>query len=70
MVAMDWVGTGLLLVSLYLLGKKKRAGWLIGIFGNLAWMAVGLKIGMNSLLFVGFVMALFNVKGWLEWKES
>jgi len=70
MVAMDWVGNGLLMVSLYLLGKKKRVGWLVGIFGNLAWMIVGLRIEMTSLLFVGFVMALFNVKGWIEWKVS
>lgn len=50
---------------------KKRIGWLMWIFGNIAWIAVNI-VGPFNLPMVIMYMVYFiiNVAGYIKWKDK
>ena len=38
----DWLAMGLTFTAIYLLGSKRRAGFLVMMGGNLCWCAIGM----------------------------
>jgi hypothetical protein len=64
---MGWVGNIILIISVWLVGSKNRAAFVFGAFGNALWTAIGWQKGMLDLTFIGIVMVIFNIRGWIKW---
>ncbi len=66
----DWGGMICSALCVYLLGKKKKEGFLVGIVANCSWMAFGIMAGSiaNIVANIGFI--ILNGKGYLNWKKE
>jgi hypothetical protein len=67
---MDWCGTVFILAGLWLIGGKKRTGFLISIVGCVFWAGFGLRTGIPSIIFVNIVFVFVNARGWFLWAEG
>ena len=67
---MGWVGSALLILSIWLVGKKIRFGFMLGFLGNLLWMVAGVGRNTYDLAVIGLIMALLNLRGWYKWGNS
>ena len=50
---------------------KKRIGWLMWIFGNIAWIVVNIVGPFNLPMVVMYVVYfIINVAGYIKWKDK
>jgi len=66
----DWVALVLNAVAIYLLGKKQRAGWSLGIAANLAWIAFGILAHSVATVVACIIFSALNMKGWWNWRTE
>ena len=64
---MGWVGSVLLVISIWLVGNKKRKAFIFGVLGNLFWAISGYQKDMNDLIVISLIMVVFNAVGWFKW---
>lgn len=66
----DWIGIGLSLLSVYMLGNKNKWGFIVFAISNLIWIFLGLA-WMDSLgMAVGnFIFMIINIRGFIHWLE-
>lgn len=66
----DWVATVCGLTGVYLIGSKKRVGFLIMMVASLSWMTVGFIINSLALILGSAVFFSLHVRGWLKWRRG
>jgi nicotinamide riboside transporter PnuC len=64
----DWLAMALSLLGVYLLGNKKKSGFVIFAISNLIWAGLGFTI-MHSLgVAIGnLVFFVINTRGYMRW---
>lgn len=68
---MDWIGNVFLLVSIWLVGDKKRYSFIIATMGAVCWAIWAWNHGrVISLIFIELAFIVMYVRGWLKWKDS
>ena len=66
----DWIATICSLVAAYLIGNQQRNGFLLFMFGNLAWIIIG-GLSKSLAIIVGNVLfLLLNLRGYQQWGKS
>ena len=64
----DWIGMILSLISVYMLGNKKRSGFLLFAFSNLIFIFLGLTWMESVGMAVGnVVFMILNIRGYVSW---
>jgi nicotinamide riboside transporter PnuC len=66
----DWLGITFSMLSTYYLGKKRKRGFLIGMGGNLAFMAFGVLASSAANVVANGIYFFLNARGWWKWKEE
>ena len=66
----DWLATVCGLTDVYLIGSKKKVGFLIMMVASLSWMTVGFMINSLALILGSAVLFSLNVRGWLKWHRG
>ena len=66
----DWIALVLNAVAIYLLGKKRKAGWSLGIAANIAWIVFGILAHSVATVVACSIFVALNVKGWLNWRTE
>lgn len=66
----DWLGMIFATASLYYLGKRKKRGFLLGLLGNVAWMAFGIMTSSVANICSNLVYMGFNIHAWRKWKKK
>ena len=67
----DWAAMVFTFGSLYLLGNKARAGFLLGVVANFFWFGYGFMSGSMANMLCSCVIVLLQVRGWRNWgRES
>lgn len=66
----DWLATVCGLTGVYLIGSKKRVGFLIMMIASLSWMTVGFMIGSMALILGSAVFFSLHVRGWFKWRRE
>jgi hypothetical protein len=54
----------------WLIGRQCRIGWIAYFVGNLGWLALGIALGLQSVIFWSFVGCLLNVYNWHQWRKA
>ena len=67
---MDWVAAFLSIVSVLLIGHKRRLGFIFTITCNIIWVIIGFQIGKPALSFNNIVMIGFNAWFWIQWGKN
>ena len=66
----DWIALVLNAFAIYLLGKKQRTGWSLGVIANLAWIAFGLLAHSVATMVACSIFVALNIKGWWDWRKE
>lgn len=66
----DWIALILNAVAIFMLGKKQRSGWSLGIVANIAWIAFGLLAHSVATVTACSIFVALNVKGWWNWRAE
>jgi hypothetical protein len=53
--------------AIYLLGSKRRSGFLIMMAGNLLWCAIGLWAHSYAMVFANVGFLSMNIRGFGKW---
>ena len=61
------VGYLLIALGMFALSKKKIYGWMLRLYGELIWFAIGLEIGMTSIWIWGAIFILIDMWGYYRW---
>ena len=64
----DFVAGGVELTASYVIGNRKRYGFLLNIVGNLAWMYVAVTAKVYGLLLVVVPALVLNVRNYWKWR--
>lgn len=66
----DWVAMVMTFTAIYLLGGKRRTGFLLMICGNILWMVIGLWAHSYAMLIANAGFVTMNVRGYWKWREA
>ena len=66
----DFIAGGLELIGLYLIGQKKRSGFLITAIGCAVWIIVAISEQVYGLLLVVVPAIVLNIYNLVRWKNA
>jgi nicotinamide riboside transporter PnuC len=69
-LGVDWFAMAFTLCAIYLLGDKKRAGFVVMICGNSCWIAVGYLSSSLAMMIANVVFLAMNLRGYLRWSNQ
>ncbi len=66
-----WLASAVELSGMWMIGNKKRFGFLVSIIGNAVWIAVVLLgLPATGLLLVVVPALIINIRNFLRWKSQ
>ncbi len=67
----SWLASAAELTGLWMVGNKKKYGFLVSIIGNLIWVAVALLgLPATGLLLVVIPAIVINIRNFFKWKKE
>lgn len=66
----DWLATVCGLTGVYLLGSRKRYGFIVMMAASSSWFTVGVLIGSLPLMLGSVVFFGLHVRGWFAWRKQ
>jgi hypothetical protein len=63
----DWLAMCLTFVAIYLLGSKRRTGFVVMITGNMLWCAIGVWADSYAMVVANIGFLAMNVRGFAKW---
>ena len=66
----DWLAGGFDLVGCYIVGDKKKIGFVLNVVGNLGWVYVALSTKIYGLLLVVLPALVLNVRNYRKWSKG
>lgn len=67
---LDWVAMMASLAFLFLIGNKKRYGFIIYTIANIAWIVVNYMAGIWPGVILNIIMIGLNARGYLKWEKN
>lgn len=67
---MDWLAGILGLIAAYVIGCKKRSGFVIRIVEDTLWIYIAIRTGLYGLLIVCFLHLVLNIRNFYRWKRN
>jgi hypothetical protein len=69
-LGIDWLAMALTFAAIYLLGNRSRTGFVLMMFGNLCWAAVGVWAQSYAMVLANLGFFSMNVRGFVKWARS
>jgi nicotinamide riboside transporter PnuC len=66
----DWIALVLNAVAIYLLGKKRKIGFSLGVAANIAWIIFGILAHSMATVVACSIFVALNLKGWWTWTRE
>ena len=66
----DWIALVLNAIAIYLLGKKKKAGFSLGVIANVAWIMFAILADSLATVVACTIFIILNAKGWRSWTRE
>lgn len=54
----------LIAISMILIGRKKRAGWLLYVFVSACWVLVGIELRLSSIAIWSLIFTFVGIVSW------
>lgn len=64
----SWVLAAFGLTGIWLAGRKKRAGWLIGVLTQLLWITYGVTTRQWGFIVTALAYAAMYLNNWHAWR--
>ncbi|MBX3357925.1 MAG: hypothetical protein KF745_05810 [Phycisphaeraceae bacterium] len=65
----DWLGMVLMLGYVYLLGSRRREGFLVGVASNITWGIFGVLALSWPTVGTNLILLVLNVRGYIHWRK-
>jgi hypothetical protein len=66
----DWIGTGLMIVGVYLLSEKNKKGFMLSAISNIFWIGFGCMSSSIATILLNAGLMLINIKGFRNWEKE
>lgn len=66
----SWVLAVIGILGIYLAGRKKAAGWLVGMSAQLLWFVYAIVTKQWGFIFTAVAYAVIYGKNWLAWASE
>ena len=66
----DWLAAALLIVYLYLIGEKKRFGFIIGIFSACSWLIYAYLTHSIANFMINILTIFLFIQNYRKWKTK
>ena len=66
----DWLGMVFTFANLYLLGDKKKIGFVFGFFASICWLAFTIMANSIPGAFANAVFAFLNIRAYIKWGKK
>ncbi len=66
----DWIALVLNAGAIYLLGKKRKAGWSLGVAANVVWIVFGILAHSTATMVACSIFVVLNAKGLWNWSKE
>jgi hypothetical protein len=66
----DWIAMVLSVASLWMLGSRKRNGFVIMAVGNAAWIIYGALAGNLPIIISNIIFVVLNLRGYFNWSHT
>jgi nicotinamide riboside transporter PnuC len=66
----DWLAMCLTFAAIYLLGSKRRSGFVLMIAGNFLWCAIGTWAHSYAMIVANLGFLAMNIRGFAKWTNS
>ena len=66
----DWTAMVLNAVSIYLLGKKRKLGFFLGVLANIAWIVFAVLAHSVATVVACSIFVFLNARGWWSWTKE
>lgn len=70
LVMCDWSASMSELLAMWIVGNRKRKGFLLGFVSDLLWIVLGVSLGLWGLVTVAVVAAVINIRNYRKWGAS
>lgn len=67
---LDWIGTVLILLCIYLVGEQERKGFIYGMLGCCLWLIFGFLAESYATIVANIVFLVMYGRGYLKWKRK
>ena len=67
---LDWIAAGLALLGVFLIGQKKRSGFLVCCLCGCLWIVVGIQSKVYGLLLEVVPLLVLNLYNYRKWKND
>jgi len=67
----DWLAISLSLFAAYLLGNKRKVGFIVFALSNVFWVILGVFFMSSYGMALGnFAFLLLNIRGYIHWNKA
>jgi nicotinamide riboside transporter PnuC len=66
----DWTAMVLNAAAIYLLGKKRKLGFVLGVVANIAWIAFAVLAHSVATVVACSIFVFLNARGWWNWTRE
>ena len=66
----DWLATICGLTGIYLLGNKKKIGFLMFMMASASWITFGVMTGSIAVIAGSSIFFFMHFRGWLSWRRD
>lgn len=66
----DWLATVCGLAGVFLLGSKKKQGFLIFMLASASWVTFGFLTGSYAVIIGSSTFFFMHFRGWLRWRRD
>ncbi len=67
---MDWIGCILKLTSWSLVARQNRLGFVVGVFGNMAFAYAAYQAELLGVMAYCFILTGIMFQGWFRWGQE
>lgn len=64
-----WLALAFELSGNWLIGDKRRWGFVVKVLGSLAWLAVAVLSGIHGLIAASILGGLISVRNFVHWRR-
>lgn len=66
----SWILAAVGILGIYLAGRKNSAGWLVGMFAQVLWLAYAIATRQWGFLFTSVAYGAIYTKNWIKWRRE
>ena len=66
----DLLATAVTFLGIWLVGSKKKSGFLFSFIGNVLWLIVAWQAQSGGILIANIGIAVLNVRGYWMWRRA